>query len=58
MTASAALIGNIIRKLIFGEHYRSEIVAPIDAQFLEYAIEFFKRVAEAKMRHEQITVDW
>jgi hypothetical protein len=25
---------------------------------LEYAIEFFKRVAEAKMRQPQITVDW
>ncbi len=58
MTATATLIGNIIRKLIFGEDYRSEVVALIDAQFLEYAIEFFKRVAEAKMRHQQITLDW
>ncbi len=58
MTATDALVGNIIRKLIFGEDYRSEVVALIDAQFLEYAIEFFKRVAEAKMRHQQITLDW
>lgn len=58
MTATAALISDIIRKLIFGEDYRSEVVALIDAQFLEYAIDFFKRVAEAKMRNQQITLDW
>jgi hypothetical protein len=58
MTASASLIRNIVYKLILGQDYRSEVVALIDAQFLEYAIDFFKRVAEAKMRQQQITVDW
>jgi len=58
MTASASVIRNIIYKLILGQDYRSEVVALIDAQFLEYAIDFFRRVAEAKMRQRQITVDW
>jgi len=58
MTASSSLIRNIVYKLILGQDYRSEVVALIDAQFLEYAIDFFKRVAEAKMRQQQITVDW
>lgn len=58
MTASNALIANIVRKLIAGEDYRAEVVALIDAEFLEYAIDFFKRVAEAKMRLQTITTDW
>ncbi len=48
MTASASLIRNIVYKLILGQDYRSEVVALVDAQFLEYAIDFFKRVAEPK----------
>ncbi|HLI49194.1 MAG TPA: CfrBI family restriction endonuclease [Chthonomonas sp.] len=55
---TTTLLSNIIRKLILGEDYRSEIVALIDAQFLEYAIAFFRKVAEAKMRHLPITLDW
>lgn len=58
MTASNALIAHIIRKLIVGEDYRAEVVALIDAEFLKYAIDFFKRVAEAKMRSQTITADW
>lgn len=58
MTASNGLIANIIRKLIAGKDYRAEVVALIDAEFLEYAIDFFKRVAEAKMRLQTITTDW
>lgn len=56
MTAAVALTA--IRKLIIGQDYRAEVVALIDAEFMEYAIDFFKRVAEAKMRSQPITTDW
>ncbi|MEJ5251506.1 MAG: CfrBI family restriction endonuclease [Armatimonadota bacterium] len=58
MTTTQLTTARIIRKLILGEDYRSEVVALIDAAFLEYAIDFFKHVVEAKLRHHSIDVDW
>ena len=58
MTVTGAVIKNIIRKLLAGEDYRSEIVTLLDAEFLQYVIAFFKRVACAKLESENITVDW
>ncbi len=49
---------NIISKLINGENYRTEIIALIDAQFLQYVIDFFKRIVEAKLKNKDVTVDW
>lgn len=49
---------NIIRKLINGEDYRIEIVTLINAEFLQFAIEFFKKVAYAKLSSKDISIDW
>ena len=58
MTLTGIVIKNIIRKLLAGEDYRSEIIALIDAEFLQYVIEFFKRIVEAKLKNESVTIDW
>ncbi len=58
MTLTEQVIKNIIRKLLRGDDYRIEIVTLIDAEFLQFAIEFFKRVAEAKLNNLNIDVDW
>ena len=58
MTITGAVIKNIIRKLLAGEDYRAEIVALIDAEFLQYVIEFFGRVVDAKLKNHAVTVDW
>ncbi|KAA3600085.1 MAG: CfrBI family restriction endonuclease [Calditrichaeota bacterium] len=58
MTLTEQVTKRIIRKLIKGEDYRIEIVTLINAQFLQYVIEFFKQVAEAKLKNQNITVDW
>ena len=58
MTVTGAVIKNIIRKLLAGQDYRSEIVTLLDAEFLQYVIAFFKRVACAKLENKNITVDW
>ena len=42
MTITGAVIKNIIRKLLAGEDYRAEIVALIDAEFLQYVVDFFR----------------
>ena len=58
MTITGIVIKNIIRKLLAGEDYRAEIVTLIDAEFLQYAIEFFSRVVDAKLKNRPVTIDW
>ncbi|PIV53111.1 MAG: CfrBI family restriction endonuclease, partial [Elusimicrobia bacterium CG02_land_8_20_14_3_00_37_13] len=49
---------NIIKKLLKGEDYRIEVVTLINAGFLQFAIDFFKKVVDAKLKSKNITVDW
>jgi len=58
MTLTQQVTKNIVKKLIKGEDYRIEIVTLINAEFLQFAIDFFKRVASAKLSNKDITVDW
>ena len=58
MTLTESVAKNIIQKLIKGQDYRIEIVTLINAEFLQYVIDFFKKVIDAKLRSQNITVDW
>jgi len=58
MTLTEQVTKNIIKKLLKGDDYRIEIVTLINAEFLQFAIDFFKRVAEAKLNNKNIDVDW
>lgn len=58
MTLTDAVTQRIISKLIKGQDYRIEIVTLIDAEFLQYAIDFFKRVVDAKLKNKNVTIDW
>ncbi len=58
MTLTDQVIKNIIKRLIKGQDYRIEIVALINAEFLQFAIDFFKKVIEAKLQNENVTIDW
>ena len=49
---------NIIKKLLKWEDYRIEIVTMINAEFLQFAIDFFKKIVEAKFNNQSITIDW
>ena len=53
-----ATIKNIIRKLIAGEDYYSEVLGAIDTDFLKYIVDFFKRIVKAKLSDESVTTDW
>lgn len=57
MTLTEQVTKNIVRKLIKGEDYRIEIVTLINAEFLQFAIDFFKKVAFAKIKNENISSD-
>ncbi len=58
MRITDAVIQKIIRRLLKGQDYRIEVVTLINAEFLQYAIDFFQRVVEAKMRSQTVTTDW
>jgi len=53
-----ATIKSIIRKLIAAEDYYSEVLNAIDADFLQYIVDFFKRVVTAKLDKKSVTADW
>ncbi|WP_417372298.1 CfrBI family restriction endonuclease [Gelidibacter japonicus] len=48
----------IVKKLIKGEDYRIVTQTEINTRFLNYCIGFFKKVIEAKMNNQNITMDW
>lgn len=48
----------VIRRLINNQDYRVEVLALINAAFLQYAIDFFEQIVAAKLRHENVTADW
>lgn len=50
MTLTDAVTKKIIIKLIKGQDYRVEIVTLINATFLQYAIEYFKKIVDAKIK--------
>ena len=58
ITLTEQVAKNIIKKLMNGEDYRIEIVTLINAEFLQYTIDFFKKVIDAKLKNKGITVDW
>lgn len=57
MTLTDQVLKNIIKRLIKGEDYRIEIIALINAEFLQFAIDYFKKIVEAKFENKEIT-DW
>lgn len=58
MTLTDQVVKNIIKRLVKGQDYRIEVVALINAEFLQFAIDFFKKVIEAKLSNQDVTVDW
>ena len=58
MTITEQVVKNIIKKLLRGEDYRIEVITLINAEFLQFAIDFFKRIVDAKLKNKNITADW
>lgn len=58
MTLKDQVIKNIVSKVIKSQDYRIEVVNLINAEFLQFAIDFFKKVVEAKLNSTDITIEW
>lgn len=48
----------IIKRLIKGQDYRIVTQTEINNRFLNYCIDFFKKVVDAKIQNQDITIDW
>ncbi|MDR2474190.1 MAG: CfrBI family restriction endonuclease [Tannerella sp.] len=58
MTLTDQIVKNIITRVIKSQDYRIEIVNLINAEFLQFAVDFFKKIASAKLDSKEITIDW
>ncbi|MDR1941384.1 MAG: CfrBI family restriction endonuclease [Endomicrobium sp.] len=58
MTLTDQIVKNIITRVIKSQDYRIEIVNLINAEFLQFAVDFFKKIVTAKLNSENITIDW
>lgn len=58
MTLKEHVIKEIVIRVIKSQDYRIEIVNLINAEFLQFAIDFFKKIVAAKLNSETITIDW
>lgn len=58
MTLKEQVVKNIIARVIQSQDHRAEIVNMINADFLQFAVDFFKKVVNAKLRSKDITIEW
>lgn len=58
MTFGEQAIQMTIEKLVQGEDYRDFIIKDINAKFLDFSIDFFKKIVKAKMNDVSINLKW
>ena len=58
MRFNEIVIKQTIDKLISGKDYREEVINAINVDFLDFALEFFKKILNAKMNDTNINLDW
>jgi hypothetical protein len=58
MTLTDQIVKNIITRVIKSQDYRIEIVNLINAEFLQFAIDFFRKIVLSKLENQDITIDW
>lgn len=58
MRFNEIVIKQTIDKLISGKDYREEVINAINIEFLDFALEFFKKILNAKMNDTNINLDW
>lgn len=58
MTLKDHVIKEIVLRVLKSQDYRIEVVNLINAEFLQFSVEFFKQVVNAKLNSESITIEW
>lgn len=58
MRFNEIVIKQTVNKLINGKDYREEVINAINVEFLDFALEFFKKILKAKMNDTNINLTW
>lgn len=58
MRFDSIIINKTIEKLLNGDDYREEVINAINLEFLDFALDFFKQILEAKISDADINLDW
>lgn len=58
MTVKDHVVKNIVTRVIKSQDYRIEVVNLLNAEFLQFTINFFKKVVDAKLASKDITINW
>lgn len=52
------VIDATVEKLLNGADYRQEIINDINTKFLDFTLDFFKKIVDAKLNDDKINLDW
>lgn len=52
------IIQSVVTKLLQGQDYREEVINAINLEFLDFALDFFKAILEAKMQDCALNLEW
>lgn len=52
------VIEKTIEKLLKGQDYREEIINAINLEFLDFSLDFFKKILNAKMNDKELNLKW
>ncbi|MEB2816532.1 CfrBI family restriction endonuclease [Campylobacter upsaliensis] len=58
MRFDSVIIQSVVTKLLQGDDYREEVINAINLEFLDFALDFFKAILEAKMQDCALNLEW
>lgn len=58
MTLKDHVVKKIVSKVLCSKDYRVEVVNQINAEFLQFAVDFFKKIVNAKLQSQTIDISW
>jgi len=57
MTLTDKIVKDIVKHVIMGQDYRIEIVNVINAEFLQFTVDFFKKIVGLKLKNKNV-INW
>ena len=58
MRFDSVIIQSVVAKLLQGDDYREEVINAINLEFLDFALDFFKAILEAKVQDCALNLEW
>ncbi|GHT09011.1 hypothetical protein AGMMS49532_05660 [Endomicrobiia bacterium] len=58
ITFEKEVIDSAVSKLVKGDDYRDEVVNAINVSFLDFAVDFFKKIVAVKIQENNVDLVW